>query len=91
MPLIIVPTEWDKPDIARRVVETGAGIHLAPGRCTPKGLRDAVEQVLGTPSFRQNAQRMAAAFARYGGPPAAAELLGKIGRRTDSGLNRMIY
>jgi UDP:flavonoid glycosyltransferase YjiC (YdhE family) len=34
-----------------------------------------VEQVLHTPSFRQNAQRMAAAFARYGGPAAAADLL----------------
>ena len=29
VPLIVVPTEWDKPDIARRVVESGAGI--APG------------------------------------------------------------
>lgn len=78
VPLIIVPTEWDKPDIARRVVETGAGLLLEPKRCTPKGLREAVEQVLGTPSFRQNAQRMAAAFARYGGPLAAAELLEKL-------------
>jgi MGT family glycosyltransferase len=78
VPLIIVPTEWDKPDIARRVVETGAGLLLEPKNCTPKGLRVAVEQVLGTPSFRQNAQRMAAAFARYGGPLAAAELLEKL-------------
>jgi MGT family glycosyltransferase len=78
VPLIIVPTDWDKPDIARRVVETGAGIQLAPGQCTPKRLRAAVEQVLGTPSFRRNAQRMAAAFARYGGPQAAADLLEKL-------------
>jgi MGT family glycosyltransferase len=75
VPLIIVPTEWDKPDIARRVVETGAGLRLAPEQCTPQGMRAAVEQVLGNPSFRQNAQRMAAAFARYGGPQAAASLL----------------
>ncbi len=75
VPLIIIPTEWDKPDIARRVIESGAGIRLAPQECTPNRLRAAVEQVLNTPSFRQNAQRMAAAFARYGGPLAAAELL----------------
>jgi MGT family glycosyltransferase len=75
VPLIVVPTDWDKPDIARRVVETGAGIQLAPGQCTPKQLRAAVERILGDPSFRQNAQRMAAAFARYGGPQAAADLL----------------
>lgn len=75
VPLIVVPTEWDKPDLARRVVESGAGIRLAPEHCTPDRLRAAVEQVLHTPSFRQNAQRMAAAFARYGGPPAAAAML----------------
>lgn len=78
VPLIVVPTDWDKPDIARRVVETGAGIQLAPRECTPKRLRAAVEQVLGTASFRRNAQRMAAAFARYGGPPAAAGLLEQL-------------
>jgi len=75
VPLIIVPTDWDKPDIARRVVETGAGIQLTPAQCTPQRLRAAVEQILGTPSFRQNARRMAEAFARYGGPQAAADLL----------------
>jgi MGT family glycosyltransferase len=78
VPLIIVPTDWDKPDIARRVVETGAGIQLPPDKCTPQNLRAAVEKILCTPSFRQNAQRMAIAFARYGGPPAAADLLEKL-------------
>src|SRR5580658_2899755 len=75
VPLIVVPTEWDKPDLARRVVESGAGMRLGPEQCTPQRLREAVEQVLRTPSFRHNAQRMAAAFARYGGPAAAADLL----------------
>lgn len=75
VPLIIVPTEWDKPDIARRVVETGAGLRLHPNQCTPKRLRAAVEQVLSDPSFRQNAKRMAETFARYRGPAAAADLL----------------
>jgi len=78
VPLIIVPTEWDKPDIARRVVETGAGLRLWPDECTPQRLRAAVEQVLGDPAFRRNAQRMAAAFARYGGPPQAAGLLEEL-------------
>ncbi len=78
VPLIIVPTEWDKPDIARRVVETGAGIRLQPDECTPQKLRAAVEEILHNPSYRQNAQRMAAAFARYGGPQAAADLLEKL-------------
>src|SRR5262249_456248 len=78
VPLIVVPTEWDKPDIARRVAETGAGRCLSPAQCPPAGPRGAVERVLATPSFRQNAQRMATAFARYGGPAAAADLLEQL-------------
>ncbi len=78
VPLIIVPTEWDKPDIARRVVETGAGIRLAPNQCSPERLRAAVQHILSTPSFRQNAKRMAAIFASYGGPPAAVNLLEEL-------------
>ncbi len=69
VPLIIVPTDWDKPDIARRVVETGAGIQLAPGRCTPKNLRAAVEQVL---QHALLSPKMPSAWRslspRYGGP-----------------------
>lgn len=75
VPMIIVPTEWDKPDIARRLTETGAGVRLSPSQCTPERLRATVEHMLRTPSYRENAQRMARAFARYGGPLAAADLL----------------
>lgn len=78
VPLIVVPTDWDKPDIARRIVETGAGVRLNPGQCTPIRLRAAVEQVLGDPRYRQNARRMAEVFARYRGPLAAAELLEEL-------------
>jgi MGT family glycosyltransferase len=75
VPLVVVPTEWDKPENAQRVVEAGAGLRLDPKRCTPERLRVAVERVLAEPSFRQNAQRLAAGFARYRGPARAAELL----------------
>ena len=75
VPLVIVPTEWDRPENAQRVVEAGAGLRLAPNRCTPERLRAAIERVLNEPIFRANAQRLARAFARYGGPAEAAELL----------------
>jgi len=78
VPMIVVPTEWDKPDIARSVVETGAGVRLAPKDCTPERLRETVQHVLTTPSYRQNAKRMAAVFAQYGGPLAAAKLLEEL-------------
>lgn len=74
-PLVIVPTELDKPDNARRVEAAGAGVRLVPRRCTPQGLRAAVERVLNDPSFGQNARRLATLFARTGGAARAAELL----------------
>jgi MGT family glycosyltransferase len=75
VPLVVVPTTWDKPDNARRVVEAGVGVRLAPRRCSPRGLRAAVEAVLEDPRYRANARRVAERLAAAPGPPRAAELL----------------
>ena len=48
VPLVLVPTSWDKPDIALRMVEAGVAVRLAPKNCTPAGLRAAVERFSGT-------------------------------------------
>lgn len=74
VPLIIVPTAWDKPENAQRIVEAGAGLRIAPRRCTPERLRAAVQQVLNDPSFSANARRLAEAF-RFDGAARAADLL----------------
>jgi MGT family glycosyltransferase len=78
VPLVVVPTNWDKPDNARRVVEAGVGVSLAPQKCTPEGLRGAVEEVLVEPAYREAARRVAELLARAPGPPRAAELLEKL-------------
>jgi MGT family glycosyltransferase len=80
VPLVIVPTEWDKPEIAQRVVEAGAGIRLAPQQCTPATLRDSVQRILAEPSFRANARRLAEEFAALRGETRAAELLVALSR-----------
>ncbi len=80
-PLMIVPTEFDKPDNARRVEASGAGLSLAPRRCTPRRLRAAVERLLSEPAFRLNAERLAKALARPGGGGRAAELLERLASR----------
>jgi MGT family glycosyltransferase len=72
VPLVIVPTTWDKPDNAHRVAAAGAGVVLAPRRCTPASLREAVERVLTQPSYRAAAQRCATLLAQAPGPPGAA-------------------
>ncbi len=84
IPLVMIPTEWDKPEVARRIAEAGAGILIQPNRCTPRRLREAVERVLAEPSFRENARRLAAGFKRYGGPAEAARLLEEFSARTAS-------
>jgi MGT family glycosyltransferase len=75
VPLVVVPTTWDKPDNARRVVEAGVGVRVAPRRCTPETLRAAVDQVLNEANFRANARRIAERLAGARGPSGAAELL----------------
>jgi MGT family glycosyltransferase len=75
VPMVVVPTTWDKPDNARRVTHAGAGIRLPARRCTPEPLRAAVRQVLAEPRHRAGAQRLAALLAAAPGPPEAARLL----------------
>jgi MGT family glycosyltransferase len=85
VPLLVVPTFWDKSDNAQRVVEAGAGLRLAPRRCTPDRVRAAVMRLLNEPHFRANARRIAEQFARAQGPPRAAELLeGLVGQTKGS-------
>lgn len=75
VPLVVVPTEWDKSENAERVVEAGVGLRLNPRQCTPHRLRAVVEQVLHEPKYRRNAQRMRVICAQYAGSARAAELL----------------
>jgi MGT family glycosyltransferase len=89
VPLVVVPTNWDKPDNARRVVEAGVGVRLAPKKCTPDGVRAAVDAVLGDPSYRGNAQRVGERLARAPGPARAAELLEELARTGASSANRV--
>lgn len=75
IPVVIVPFNWDHPETALRVTDTGVGIYLTPDECTPERMREAVQRVLSEPSFRESARRLAAEFAACGGPPRAAQLL----------------
>jgi MGT family glycosyltransferase len=88
VPLVVVPTFWDKNDNAQRVVEAGVGLRLSPRRCTPERLRAAVMRLLNEPGFRANAQRMARRFAEVAGPARAAELLEQLASAPSSVARR---
>jgi MGT family glycosyltransferase len=78
VPMVLVPTTWDKPDNARRVTEVGAGIRLSPRKLSSEALRAAVREVLAQPSYRAAAQRLAALLEAAPGPSRAAELLEQL-------------
>jgi MGT family glycosyltransferase len=78
IPLVVVPTNWDKPTIAQRVVDAGVGVRLAPRRCTPTRLREAVERVLRDQRYGERARRLAARLAAAPGPDGAAELIEQL-------------
>jgi MGT family glycosyltransferase len=73
LPLVLVPTSWDKPDIALRMVEAGVAVRVPPRRCTPQALRRAVEEVLTDPGYRANARRIADRLFAAPGPAGAAD------------------
>jgi UDP:flavonoid glycosyltransferase YjiC (YdhE family) len=59
--MAVVPFFADQPWNAERVEAVGAGIALAGGpEAAIAGLRDAVVRLIGDPSYRSNAQRIAA-------------------------------
>ena len=78
VPMVIVPTTWDKPDNARRVSEAGAGVRLSPRGLSAEKLRAAVREVLDEARYREAAQRLAARLAAAPGPARAAELLEQL-------------
>jgi MGT family glycosyltransferase len=86
VPQLIVPTHWDKPDNARRVVEAGVGLRLTPRQCTARGLREAVERLLYEPQFRERARQLAGELAREPGPSRAAVLLEELAMTSSAPL-----
>lgn len=75
IPLVVAGETEDKMEVAARVEWSGAGINLRKHRPTPAAIREAVKEVLVNPTYRTNAERIQADFAKYDAPTRAAELL----------------
>jgi UDP:flavonoid glycosyltransferase YjiC (YdhE family) len=78
VPLVVAGGTLDKPEIARRVAWSGAGVDLRTGRPSPDRVRRAVDHVLAEPSFTERAQVLAAALARLGGAAEAGDLIERL-------------
>lgn len=81
VPLLMVPTFWEKSDNAQRVVEAGVGLRLAPRHCTPDRVRAAVMRLLHEPHFRENTRRMARLLSQAPGPRRAAQLVENLAQQ----------
>jgi UDP:flavonoid glycosyltransferase YjiC (YdhE family) len=74
VPVVALPMGRDQPDNAARLVAAGAGVALKPS-AKVAAIRDAVADVLATPSYTAAARRLAAAIAAEAHPDrAVAEL-----------------
>ncbi len=78
VPQVVIPTAWDKPDNAVRVVESGVGLRLAPRDCTPEKLRAAVDEVVSNPRYAQNARRIRDLLLAAPGPDAAVARIERV-------------
>ena len=80
-PALVIPQGFDQPDNAQRVVELGAGIRLNPRHLTQKTLCQAVENLLQTPTYQEQAGRLSEAIADHYSPVEnAVAMIETVGR-----------
>ena len=79
VPLVLAPVRDDQGVFADRAVAVGVAVRIRYGRSTPAQIREAVLEVLSTPSYREAAARMKRELAAAGGAEAAVDALEELG------------
>lgn len=74
VPLVGLPITFEQPATGARIKRAGVG-EILQHRRTAGRIRTAVETVLGTPSYTENAARLASEIAAAGGVKKAAEII----------------
>ncbi|MGX6602927.1 glycosyltransferase [Micromonosporaceae bacterium Da 78-11] len=75
IPLVVAGASLDKPEVARRVAWSGAGVNLRTGTPKPAKIAEAVREVTTRPGYRSRAGRLGSAITAAGGADKAADLL----------------
>ena len=78
VPLVVAGASLDKPEVARRVAWSGAGVDLRTGTPRPASVARAVDRVLTDEAFRARAGELGAALTAAGGAGAAGELIEQL-------------
>lgn len=76
VPLVMYPQTSEQGGVATRVEQLGAGIRLK--KITPAAIREAVEQVMNQPSYRENARKISEGFHQCGGVKQAADKIEQL-------------
>ena len=74
VPMVALPITFEQPATAARLARAGAAEVIQRFR-TPGRIRTAMERVLGNPSYRSSAGKLAAEIASSGGVERAADLI----------------
>ncbi|MFD0518442.1 glycosyltransferase [Paractinoplanes durhamensis] len=75
VPLVVAGGSLDKPEVARRVAWSGAGLDLRTGSPKAARIAEAVDRVRSDPAFRTRAGELGAAMTAAGGAPVAVDLI----------------
>ena len=78
IPQVVLPLFADQPYNARRVADLGAGIALESGPAAVAALGDALERVLGDPSYAAAAARVAAEARALPAPAGAVDVIADL-------------
>jgi UDP:flavonoid glycosyltransferase YjiC (YdhE family) len=78
VPLVVAGSSLDKPEVARRVAWSGAGVNLRTGRPAAARVGAAVREVLADPAFRTRARELGAAMTAAGGSRKAGDLIEQL-------------
>ncbi len=77
VPMLVAPIAFEQPGTAARVVHAGAG-RLLPKRRTSAVIAEELRALMGTPSYRHNAQRIGGTMRGLGGVEQAAGLIDRL-------------
>ncbi|GAC1373992.1 MAG: glycosyltransferase [Ktedonobacteraceae bacterium] len=81
VPLLMIPQAADQHFIAQRLQQLGAGKMLRSTRLNAQRLREAAEEILAQPAFRQVSANIGASFRQAGGPTLAVDEIEAFKRR----------
>lgn len=80
VPLVMYPQTSEQGGVATRVAQLGAGIRLEKNN--PLAIREAIEEVLKNPQYRDNATAISNGFKKCGGAKAAADKILSVCRHS---------